>query len=87
MPLVVLVTDGRANRPLWTQDPTADAMKAASLFRQEGIRSVVIDTERDFISFHIARQVAEAMDGAYYKADQLRGEQLRSIVRSRTALL
>lgn len=84
LPLVVLVTDGRANRALWTRDPVADAEKAAALFRQEGIRSVVIDTERDFVSLHIAQQVAEAMDADYYKVDRLRSEQLHSIVKSRT---
>lgn len=85
LPMVVLVTDGRANRPLWTQDPVEDALKAAGLIRQDHIRAVVIDTEKDFISLHIAQQVAQAMDADYYKADELRGEQLRAIVKSSSA--
>ena len=87
LPLLVLVTDGRANRPMWTDDPVADAMKAAALLRQEKVRAVVIDTEQDFISIHIAEQTARAMEADYYKVDELKGEQLRSIVKGRTTPL
>ncbi len=81
LPMVVLVTDGRANRPLWTQDPVEDALKAAGLLRQDHIRALVVDTEKDFVSLHIARQVAEAMEADYYKVDELRGDVLRTIVK------
>lgn len=87
LPMVVLVTDGRANRALWTQDPVEDALKAAGLIRNDCIRSVVIDTEKDFISLHIAQQVAQAMDADYYKVDELRGEQLRAIVKDRKSVV
>lgn len=86
LPMVVLVTDGRANRPLWTEDPVEDAMKAAALLRRDRVSAVVIDTEQDFISLHIARQVADALGAVYYKVDELRGEELGAIVRRRSAL-
>lgn len=84
LPMVVLVTDGRANCPLWTLDPVEDAIRAAGLLRQDGIRAIVVDTEKDFVSLHIARQIAQAMEADYYKVDQLRGEQLRTIVKGST---
>lgn len=84
LPMIVLVTDGRANRSLWTDDPVADALKAAALIHQDGIHSVVIDTEKEFISLHIAQQVAEVMKAAYHKVDELKAQQLHSIVKSRT---
>ena len=84
--MVVLVTDGRANRPLWTDDAVADSLRAAELIRRDGIRAMVIDTEKDFISLHIAAQVAQAMGADYCKADDLRGEELRAIVKSGTLL-
>ncbi len=87
LPLLVLVTDGRANRALWTQDPVEDALQAAELIRRDGIRAIVIDTEQDFISLHIAKQAADAMGADYYKVDELRGEHLRAIVKSRTLCL
>ena len=86
LPMLVLVTDGRANRSLWTEDAVQDAVKAAELIRQDHIHAVVVDTEKDFISLHIARQLAEVMDAAYYKVDELRADQLRQIVKSRAAL-
>ena len=84
LPMIVLVTDGRANRSLWTEDPVADALKAAALIQQDGIHSVVIDTEKEFISLHIAQQVAEVMKATYHKVDELKAQQLQSIVKSRT---
>lgn len=85
LPMLVLVTDGRANRPLWTEDAVADAVRAAELIRQEGIHALVIDTEKDFISLHIARQIAEAMNATYHKVDALRAGQLQTLVRTRSA--
>ena len=84
LPMIVLVTDGRANRSLWTEDAVADAVKVAELIRQDGIPAVVIDTEKDFISLHIAQQIAKAMHGTYHKVDELKAQQLRSIVKERT---
>ena len=86
LPMLVLVTDGRANRSLWTEDAVADAVKAAELIRQDGIHAVVIDTEKDFISLHIAQQIAQAMNAAYYKVTDLQSDQLRAIVKNRSAL-
>ncbi len=86
LPMVVLVTDGRANRPLWTDDAVSDALQAAQLIRRDGIHAIVIDTEKDFISLHIAAQVAQAMNADYCKVDELRGEELRTIVKSGTLL-
>lgn len=85
LPMLVLVTDGRANRSLWTEDAVADAEKAAMLIRQDGIHSVVIDTEKEFISLHIAQTIAGHMNATYYKVDDLKSDQLRTIVKTRTA--
>lgn len=86
LPMLVLVTDGRANKSLWTEDPVADALRAAELIRQDHIHTVVVDTEKDFISLHIARQLADAMDAAYYRVDELKADQLQTIVKSRSVL-
>ena len=85
--MLVLVTDGRANKTLWTEDPVADALRAAELICQEGIHAIVIDTEKDFISLHIAEQLSKALGAVYYKVDELKAEQLKTIVKSRTSLV
>lgn len=84
LPMIVLVTDGRANRPLWTEDAVADAVKCGTMIAQDGIHALVIDTEKEFISLHIAQQVAQAMNAAYYKVDDLKAQQLRSLVKAKT---
>lgn len=85
LPMLVLVTDGRANRALWSEDAVADAMRAAELIRRENIRAVVVDTEKSYISLHIAKRIADTMGADYYKVDDLQPEQLQSIVKSRAA--
>ena len=84
LPILVLVTDGRANAPLWSGDPVEDALKVAGQIHADHIQSIVVDTEQDFISLHIARQVADALDATYYKVDELRGEVLKSMVKQET---
>ncbi|MBR6735615.1 MAG: VWA domain-containing protein, partial [Oscillospiraceae bacterium] len=86
LPMIVLVTDGRANRSLWTDDAVNDAIRAAELIKQDHIHTVVIDTEKDFISLHIAKQIADVMGAVYYKVDELRADQLQNIVKSRSVL-
>ena len=80
MPLVVLVTDGRANSPLWGNDPVEDAFKAARLIANDHVPAIVVDTENDYISFHLAEKIAAAMDASYFKVNELRSTQLRGIV-------
>lgn len=86
LPMLVLVTDGRANCPLWTDDPVEDAIQAARLLRRDHIRAVVVDTEQSFISLHIARRIANELDAVYYRADELRGEELKALVKTRSTL-
>ena len=45
-----------------------------------------LHNQGDFVSLHIAEKIAQAMDAAYYKVDELKGDQLRSIVKKRSVL-
>ena len=87
LPMLVLVTDGRANFPLLTDDPVEDALKVAESIRNEGIHAVVIDTEKEFISLHIAKQIADKMGADYYKVDELHKEGLKNIVHSHSIII
>lgn len=80
LPLLVLVTDGRANSPLWSDDAVEDALQAARLIANEHIPAIVVDTENDFISFHLAERISEAMKASYFKVNELKSAQLRGIV-------
>ncbi len=69
-PILVLITDGRANS-CDNGDPIASAVTVAEKIGRTGIPSVVIDTENDFISLAVARQVACAMGSNYYRLQEL----------------
>ena len=82
-PVLVLVTDGRANSVVQDgEDPVESAMKLARKIRKAKITSVVIDTETDFIKLGVARQVAAEMGANYYKLKQLSQGDILHIVRN-----
>lgn len=82
-PILVLVTDGRANAVMEGEtDPVGSALKIAEKIRKAQITSVVIDTENDFIKLGIAKKLAQTMGAAYYSLSQLSKEQILRIVRN-----
>ena len=96
LPLLVLLTDGRANVGFGqigggpgpgqasteeADNPRTEAKSMAELVREHHIPSLVIDTELDFIKLGLARPIAEAMDAHYVKLDDLRGDTLAQAVR------
>ena len=82
-PILVLVTDGRANAVEENGgDPIEAAVKMAENIRKAKITSVVIDTENDFIKLGVAKKVAQAMGASYYNLRQLSKEQILRIVRN-----
>ncbi len=82
-PILVLVTDGRANAVEENGgDPIEATIKMAEKIRKAKITSVVIDTENDFIKLGVAKKVAQAMGASYYNLRQLSKEQILRIVRN-----
>lgn len=82
-PVLVLVTDGRANTAVTGGgDGMDEALKAAGKINQAGIHSVVIDTERDFVKLGLARAVAREMGSAYYSLQELSEQNIIHIVKN-----
>lgn len=97
LPLLVLLSDGRANVLLgWTPgtvDPDAavplgeggpaavEANEVASIFRENRIPSVVVDTETGVVKFGMARPIAEAMGAQYIMLEDLQADNLAQTVR------
>ena len=68
-PAMVVLTDGRANLPLKPGgDPVADAFAAADSIGQAGVDCLVVDTENDFISLGIGRELARRMNARYLRS-------------------
>lgn len=78
--MVVLITDGRANVPLWKANEeegeereklSADELKEEVLDMAKkvyaaGLQLLVIDTENKFVSTGFAEEIAKAAQGQYY---------------------
>lgn len=77
-PLLVLITDGIPNTPLWTLDAKADALEAATHIKENKIRLICIGVEsnRNYLE-----KLAERADGALYLVDDLNKDNLINIVR------
>ncbi len=70
IPMMVIISDGRANVPL-SDDVRREILNVAEEIRSQGIRTVVIDTEEagsSFIKFGLGycRTLAEHAGGAYH---------------------
>ena len=81
LPVIVLVSDGRTNAATNDGDPFNEAVEISKKIRMEGIQSIVVDTEQDFIKLGLARDIAQALGAKYYKLEELEGDQLAEAVR------
>ncbi len=81
-PLLVIISDGKANVSLGKERPLAEAFRVAELIKGEPrIKTLVVDVENNgFLSFGLARQLAAALEGDYYKLQDLRAERLLEAV-------
>lgn len=81
-PILILVTDGRANAIEEGGDPVDSALKMAEKIRKAKITSVVIDTETDFVKLGLAKRIASAMGANYYSLQRLSKDNIIRIVRN-----
>jgi magnesium chelatase subunit D len=84
VPLLLLVSDGRANVPLAGGDATADAAAMAAELRSQGVHSVVVDTETGPIRMGLCRSLSEALGARYLPIEQLRAGDLLAAVHAST---
>ncbi|MGI5921563.1 MAG: VWA domain-containing protein [Syntrophomonadaceae bacterium] len=78
-PLLVMITDGIPNTPLWTMDAKADALAAAARLAQNKVRFICIGVESNRLFLEKLTRKAE---GALYLVDDLNKDNLINIVRS-----
>jgi magnesium chelatase subunit D len=81
IPLMVLVSDGRANVSLNGGDPVEEAKAVAREISSGGIQSIAIDTERGFLTFGLVKQVCDEMGGKYLRLEELSASPIASAVR------
>ena len=81
-PFMVLISDGRANVSMNGESPLQETMSIASLFRDQGIQSAVIDTESSMIKFGLAQEVSSALGARYLALEDLKADSIIKAVRS-----
>ncbi|MCC7367001.1 MAG: putative cobaltochelatase [Chloroflexi bacterium] len=72
VPLLLIVSDGRANVALGGGDPTAEILALAGEIRTRGIQSVVVDTESGRMRVGVCRPLSDALGATYLPIEQLR---------------
>jgi magnesium chelatase subunit D len=80
--VLVLLTDGRANVPL-RGDRSAIEEELRAIGRhivEAGIQTIVVDTQRNYLSRGEARKVAGWLSGQYVYLPNARGEQIADLV-------
>ena len=78
LPLVVVLTDGRATGG---PDPLGRSRMAAARLVAEGVAAVVVDCETSYIRLGLAVQLAAQLDAPVLQLDQLRADYLAQAVR------
>ena len=87
LPLLVLLSDGRANVSLAGDQLTRlasqddEVRNLATMIAEAKIPAAVVDTEQDFIKLGLAQGIADAMSARYIKLDDLAAESLADAVR------
>mgnify|MGYP001000654578 FL=1 len=81
-PFMVLISDGRANVSMNGESPFQETISIASLFRDQGIQSAVIDTESSMIKFGLAQEVSSALGARYLALEDLKADSIIKAVRS-----
>jgi magnesium chelatase subunit D len=86
VPLLVIVSDGRANVAMQPGlDPLVEAKRVAEEIHRLGVSSLVIDTETGFLRFGLAREISVALKAKYIKLEELAAGPLVRTVRQELA--
>jgi magnesium chelatase subunit D len=85
LPLLVLISDGRANVPLAGGDLLTEIRMLGTRLQQSGVSSVVIDSEAGPLYLGMASKVAVALGARYLCLGELDAESLAETVRSARA--
>ena len=80
-PLLVIVSDCRANFSSRGGDPFEDALRVCEAFRQEKVQSIVLDPAPRSNRFGLVQAIADALGGEYIPLQELRADAIRSAVR------
>jgi magnesium chelatase subunit D len=80
-PLLVVLTDGRANTGIGPGDPVMEALQQADRLRAASVPSLVVDTEQGAMQLGLARRLADVAGGTYLRLEELAANTLARAVK------
>ena len=82
-PLLIFISDGKANVSQYGGKPLSEAMEAAKEIKDDQrVNTVVVDVEKSgLISFGLAHQLSVGMGAKYFKIDDLKADTLVEVLR------
>ncbi len=83
LPLLVLVSDGKANVSLNGGDPVDEALRVAQQIKAANIKSIVVDTEHSAVPLGLMRQLCNEMGGTYLRPEELKADSITWAVKDR----
>lgn len=81
IPIMVLVTDGKANVPV-RNNVLEDLRECAAQIKEKSLHTVVIDTELGLVRLGLAKEFAESCGASYHHLDSLQPHSIKAIVQS-----
>ena len=81
LPMLVVVSDGRANVALHGSDPIEDVREMASKICELKVNAMVVDTEAEHFRIGLASRLAEWLGGPCYRIEQLDAHSTTRLVR------
>jgi len=82
-PLLIVVSDGRANVSMGQNaEAFHEATHIAEKIKNDGIRSVVIDTESGMVQLGGMKKLGEALGGRYCRLEEVRADHISEAARS-----
>ena len=81
MPLMILLTDGAGNVSMTDLPPQQEAHQISALFKEQHIRSVVVNMEHVAFDQGLAQQLADRMGAPCFTHAELKAEILYQTVR------
>jgi len=86
VPLVIFLSDGRANYTNSGGDPLGEAWKAASAAKKLKARFIVIDAEYGYPRLYYAKKLADSINGRYIRLEAMNEEKIVQLVRNERAI-
>lgn len=82
-PLLVLLSDGKANVALQNGDPWKESLALAGMLAERGIPALVLDTETGYLRLRRASQLAQVLGAECLTLEELSAENLALTIRGR----